>query len=330
MDGQLDRDNGALANGAAGGRLPARWSTHSLATLGVLLVALGATLATGAPRAVRQRRVRRSPRRQPERRARLGVRRRRDHQRGAARETGPGRGPPAAAVDRAAASCRPMRSGASCASPPARRTPPCCRRAAATCCCRCRTSGVVLRGALANASPALAAASRPGISTAIADLGGSRGQPVHRRHVAAGRTLAWAARAGVLGGLALLIAGSRWRRAARGRCAGRRSTSRSPAWSCSCSIPPGRALVSATPDTPLAQQAAAGLFDAFAGGSAAARARPRRRRAGVLRRRPDAGGARAGCRTPRGGLGRGSLRPPARPPQHLVRGALFLVGGRRV
>jgi hypothetical protein len=186
--------------------------------------------------------------------------------------------------------------------------------------------GVVLRGALANASPALAHRVPARISTALANLGGSRASRWIVDMWQLGRKVAWTAWIGVCFGLALVIGGIALAR--------RRSRAlRRAALDLAVTglllvllIPAGRLLVSALPAAPLAQQAAAGVFDAFTRGlrrlalglggvglvfSAAAHS--------LLERAwmPEA------ARSVWGWL----RRPPTRPLQQLARGALFLVAG---
>ena len=67
--------------------------------------------------------------------------------------------------------------------------------------------GVVVRGALANAGPALVSRVPPRISTAIASLGDSQAGRVIVDMWQLGRDLAWAAWIGLGAGLMLLIAG---------------------------------------------------------------------------------------------------------------------------
>ena len=106
--------------------------------------------------------------------------------------------------------------------------------------------GVVLRGALANANPTLAARIPPRLSTAIANLGGSARQPLRRRHVADSAAPSRGPPGWVLGaGLALLIAAialaPRRARALRGRVA----RSRARRLAALAADPGGRMLLSA-------------------------------------------------------------------------------------
>lgn len=126
--------------------------------------------------------------------------------------------------------------------------------------------GVVLRGALANANPALAARIPPRISTVIAGLGNGEASRFVVDMWQLGRTLAWAAWIGLGSGLVLLVAGIAF--------APRRARAlRSAALDLALTglilfllIPASRLAVSALPASPLAQQAAAGMFDVFTHG----------------------------------------------------------------
>ena len=126
--------------------------------------------------------------------------------------------------------------------------------------------GVVVRGALANASPALASRVPPRISTAIASLGDSQAGRVIVDMWQLGRDLAWAAWIGLGAGLMLLIAGIALApRPVR--------TLRRASLDLALTgvillllIPAVRLLVSALPSAPLAQQAAAGVFDVYTHG----------------------------------------------------------------
>jgi len=127
-------------------------------------------------------------------------------------------------------------------------------------------AGVVLRGALTNASPTLAARIPGRISAAIATLGDSGASRFIVDVWQIGRKLAWAARAGTIAGLALLIAGIAL---APRRAQALRRASIDVALAglaLLLLIPAGRAIVRVAPAGPLAQQAAAGLFDAFTRG----------------------------------------------------------------
>jgi hypothetical protein len=186
--------------------------------------------------------------------------------------------------------------------------------------------GVVLRGALAKANPALAARIPPRISSAIADLGGTRASRLVVNVWKVGRTLAWAARAGVLVGLALLVIGIAF---APRRAAALRRASLNLALAgvvLLLLVPAGRALVSAAAETELERDAAAGVFDAFTGGL-------RRLALGL-------GGVGLFFSAAAQSLvGRAWLpdtarsawawlaRPPMSIAQHLARGALFLIAG---
>ncbi len=125
---------------------------------------------------------------------------------------------------------------------------------------------VILRGALANASPALAARIPPNLPTVIASLGESRATRFILDLWQYGRRLAWTARALMLGGLVLLVLGIAF--------ASRRAEAlRRAALDLVLAglvlvllLPLGRELVSSIPEQEVARQAAAGLFDAFAHG----------------------------------------------------------------
>jgi hypothetical protein len=124
--------------------------------------------------------------------------------------------------------------------------------------------GVVLRGAL-NASPALAARIPARVSTAVANLGGSRASRWIVDMWQLGRKLAWAAWIGLAGGLALVIAGIALA-PARARALRRASLDLAvTGLLLLLLIPAARLLVSALPAAPLAQQAVAGVFDVFTG-----------------------------------------------------------------
>src|SRR6188768_2635272 len=205
MDGQLDRDNGARANGTAGGRFR-RVVTHSLATLGVLLVAVGATLATvrlglfdsGAfadhlADSLNDERVSAYVadeitsavlREKPDL---VAVR------------------PIILSTARGAVSSDAFQSIVRAAAREAHAA--LLSQGGRNLLLSVPDAGVVLRGALANANPTLAARIPPQISSAIADLGGTRASRLVVDMWQMSRTLAWAAPAGVLVGLALLILG---------------------------------------------------------------------------------------------------------------------------
>jgi hypothetical protein len=126
--------------------------------------------------------------------------------------------------------------------------------------------GIVLRGALANANPTLAARVPQRVTTAIANLGDTRATRFVVDMWQAGRTLAWTAGVTAVAGLLLLIGGIAL---SRRRALALRRASLDLALAglfLVLLIPAARALVSLVPDTPLAQQAAAGLFDAFTRG----------------------------------------------------------------
>jgi len=126
--------------------------------------------------------------------------------------------------------------------------------------------GVVVRGALANASPALVSRVPPRISTAIASLGDSRAGRLIVDMWQLGRDLAWAAWIGMGAGLMLLIAGIAF--APRPVRALRRASLDLALTGLILLllIPAVRVLVSALPSAPLAQQAAAGVFDVYTRG----------------------------------------------------------------
>jgi len=123
--------------------------------------------------------------------------------------------------------------------------------------------GVVLRGALANANPALAARIPPRISAALASLGSGEASRFVVDMWRLGRTLAWAAWLGMGSGLVLLVAGiafaPRRARALRGASLDLALTG----LILFLLIPAARLVVSALPASPLAQQAVAGMFDVF-------------------------------------------------------------------
>jgi hypothetical protein len=125
---------------------------------------------------------------------------------------------------------------------------------------------VILRGALANASPTLAARVPPLLPTVIARVGGSQASRFILDLWQLGRHLQWAARVGALAGLlliALAIAGAPRRPEALRRA----SLDLALAGLFMLMLQPlGRRLASIVPEAPLARDAAAGLYDAFTGG----------------------------------------------------------------
>ncbi|HXU04282.1 MAG TPA: hypothetical protein VN903_25150, partial [Polyangia bacterium] len=122
---------------------------------------------------------------------------------------------------------------------------------------------VVLRGALANASPSLVSRIPPRISTAIASVGDSHAGRVIVDMWQLGRKLAWAAGIGMGVGLALLISGIAFA-PRRARALRRASIDLALIGVILLLlIPAVRVLLSALPASPLAQQAAAGVFDVF-------------------------------------------------------------------
>ena len=125
---------------------------------------------------------------------------------------------------------------------------------------------LVLRGALANASPGLAAKIPARLSTLIANLGGSPASQFILHLWQLGRHLRWVARVGMLAGIALLVAGIALA-PRRARALRRASLDVALAGLLLVMLEPlGRVAVGALPETPLAQAAAAGVYDAFAGG----------------------------------------------------------------
>jgi hypothetical protein len=125
---------------------------------------------------------------------------------------------------------------------------------------------VILRGALANASPTLAARVPPLLPTVIARVGGSSASRFILDLWQLGRHMQWAARVGALAGLlliALAIAGA----PRRAQALRRASLDLALAGLFILMLQPvGRRLVSVVPDAPLAREAAAGLYDAFTRG----------------------------------------------------------------
>jgi hypothetical protein len=125
---------------------------------------------------------------------------------------------------------------------------------------------VILHGALANASPALAAKIPSRLPTLVASLGGSPASRFVLDLWQLGRHLAWIAWVGALGGLGLLIAGIALA-PQRARALRRASLDLALAGLFLALLEPlGRVLVSSLPEAPLAQAAATGLYDAFARG----------------------------------------------------------------
>jgi hypothetical protein len=186
--------------------------------------------------------------------------------------------------------------------------------------------GVVLRGALANANPSLAARIPPRLSAAIASLGGTGASRFVVDMWQLGRTLAWTAWLGLGSGLALVVLAigfaPRRARALRGASLDLALTG----VLLLLLIPAARVLVSALPASPLAQQAAIGVFDAFTRGlrrlafglggiglvvSAAAHS--------LLERSWLPETARS--------VWRWLARPPLTTRKHLARGVLFVVTG---
>src|SRR5262245_31936506 len=125
---------------------------------------------------------------------------------------------------------------------------------------------VILRGAPASANPALAARIPDRLPTVIASLGESPATRFILDLWQAGRRLAWAARALALGGLVLLVLGIAL---AEHRADAMRRAALDLALAglfLVLVLPAARSLASSIPQSPLAQHAAAGLFDAFARG----------------------------------------------------------------
>ena len=126
--------------------------------------------------------------------------------------------------------------------------------------------GVLLRAALANASPGLAARIPQRLSATIARVGTFGISRFIVDMWQLGRILVWVAGAAVVVGLALLALGI-------GLAPRRAKALRQASIDLTLTgvillllLPVGRALLSAVPATPLAQGAVAGLFDAFVGG----------------------------------------------------------------
>ncbi|HEY7375735.1 MAG TPA: hypothetical protein VIF57_26495 [Polyangia bacterium] len=125
---------------------------------------------------------------------------------------------------------------------------------------------VILRGALANASPTLAARVPPLLPTVIARLGGSSASRFILDLWQLGGHLAWAARIGAFVGFLLLVlaVATAPRRAEALRHA---SLDLALAGLLILMLQPlGRRLVSLVPDAPIARAAAADLYDAFTHG----------------------------------------------------------------
>jgi hypothetical protein len=186
--------------------------------------------------------------------------------------------------------------------------------------------GVVLRSALANANPTLAARIPPRISGAIANLGGAGASRFVVDMWQLGRTLAWAAWIGLGAGLALVIAAIGF---APRRARALRGASLDLALLgllLLLLIPAARILLSALPVSPLAQQAAVGVFDAFTRGL--------RRLAFGLGGVGLVFSAAAHSLLERSWLPATArsawiwlARPPVTTRKHLVRGASFVVAG---
>src|SRR4029453_18462898 len=185
---------------------------------------------------------------------------------------------------------------------------------------------VILRGALANASPALAARIPDRLPTVIASLGESRAPRFILDLWQAGRRLAWAARALALGGLVLLVLGIAL---AEHRADAMRRAALDLALAglfVVLALPAVRSLASSVPRDPLAQQAAAGLFDAFARGL-------RHLALGLggvgLVFAPAAQSLVGGAWLPEtvGRVASWVRRPPATAGGRFMRGALFVGGG---
>ena len=186
--------------------------------------------------------------------------------------------------------------------------------------------GVVLRSALANANPTLAARIPPRLSAAIANLGGSGASRFVVDMWQLGRTLAWAAWMGLGAGLALVIAAIGF---APRRARALRGASLDLALLgllLLLLIPASRILLSALPVSPLAQQAAVGVFDAFTRGL--------RRLAFGLGGVGLVFSAAAHSLLERSWLPATArstwvwlARPPVTARKHLARGALFVVAG---
>ncbi len=325
MDGQLDRGgNGAIANGGRDARLR-RVVTHSLAALGVLLVALGATLAqvwsglfdsqTFADQLAESLNDERVSayvadeitsavlREKPDL---VGVR------------------PIILSTAQGAVSSEAFRSIVRVTAREGHAAV--LSQGGRNLLLSVPDAGVVLQGALANANPALAARIPRQISGAIANIGVTGTSRFVVEMWQMGRRLAWAAPAGVAVGLVLLIVAIAF---APRRARALRQASLDLALAglvLFLLIPAARALVSAGRDTEIARHAAAGLFDAFTGGlrllalalggvglvfSAAAQSLVGRAWL------PD---------TVRSAWTWLTL-PPVSTAQHLARGASFLVGG---
>jgi hypothetical protein len=185
---------------------------------------------------------------------------------------------------------------------------------------------VILRGALAKASPALAARIPPRLSTVIAHVGASPASRIVLDLWQASRYLAWAARSAVVGGLLFLTLGI-------GLASRRSEALRRAALDLSLAglflvlaLPVGRAIVSSIPDLPLAQHAAAGAFDAFTRGL-------RQLALGlagvglVFASAAQSLAGRAWIIDTARAAGAWLAHPPPSTAQRLLRGALFLVAG---
>ena len=185
--------------------------------------------------------------------------------------------------------------------------------------------GLILRGALANASPTLAARVPARLSTVVARLGDSRASRLIVDPWQLGRSLAWAAWIGVLGGLGLVIAGVAL---APRRSEALRWTSVDltlAGLGLLVLLPLGRLLAASIPDAPLAQEAASGLFDVFVGGL-------RRLALGIGAVGLVCSAAAYSLAGPTWISGaartaRAWLLRPASTPQRIGRGALFVVAG---
>ena len=185
---------------------------------------------------------------------------------------------------------------------------------------------LVLRGALAHASPTLAANIPPRLSTLVANLGGSSASRFILDLWQIGRHLLWAARVAIFGGLALLILGI-FVAPRRARALRRASLDLALAGLLLILLEPlGRVAVSSLPDAALARDAAAGVYDAFSGGlrqlalcltgvglvfCAAAQTLVSRRSLPEAARR----------------VGEWLAHPPPSSGQQLLRGALYLAAG---
>jgi hypothetical protein len=122
---------------------------------------------------------------------------------------------------------------------------------------------VILRGALANANPALANSVPARLSTLVASLGGSPASRFILDLWQLGRTVAWVAGIALFAGLALLVAGIAL--APRRLRALRRAALDLALAGLFLALlePLGRGFIRSLPDTPLARDAVVGLYDAF-------------------------------------------------------------------